>query len=261
MVMEYIKEIFDNYNQISIEDKKKLSERIIKIQDDDHDENFYFSCYYGLGNIDKLLDSMVKAKNFGEFYNSLNDKQKKEFQTRVYLTSSNKDIFNDNFDLYEYIAESVKTIDYKIVKKKNEYTIDFEKLENVLEEAYLYDMSEKIVAMYKNIVSRENYNQILFEMLELVKKCSSIIIENVNDSTRNEFQSLSLDRLVMTILLLLDIDKIQLDNDIEYRKKLRQCRDDYYKRKKESHIIGEYESTKKIVKRRANKRIFSQLKK
>lgn len=257
MAIEYIKEIFNNYSQVSIEDKKRLSERIIKIQNDDHAGNFYFSRHYELRDIDKVLDSMIKAKHFEEFYNSLNEEQKKEFQTRVYLTSTNKDISNYYSNLYEYIAQLVKHAEYKTIEYKNNFTIDFNKLEIALEEADVYDMSERVVAVYQNITALKESNLIIYEIVEVIKKCSSIIKEKVNDSTSSKIESLPLDRLVMTVLLLLDINKEQLNNDIEYRRKLKQSRDEFYIRKRENGIKEKLNSSKKIVKTRPNKYYIS----
>ncbi len=253
MGIEYIKEIFDNYSLLNVEDKKKLSERIIKIQNDSHAGNFYFSRHYELRDMDKILDSMIKAKHFEEFYNSLNEEQKKEFQTRVYLTSTNKDISNYYSNLYEYIAQLVKTAEYKEMEDTKNFTIDFNKLEFALDEADVYDMSERVVAVYKNITALKDSNPIMYEIVEITRKCSSIIKEKVNDSTSSKIESLPLDKLVMTILLLLDVDKEQLNNDIEYRRKLRQSRDEYYIRKRENGIKEKLNSSRKLVKTRANK--------
>ena len=247
MKIEYIKEIFENYSLLSIEDKKKLSERMIKIQNDDRANNFYFSSYYDLESIDKILDFIIKANHFEEFYNSLNDTQKKEFQTRTYITAKNED--NYNLESYEYIADLVKDINIETPNKKDNYKIDFEKLEMALEEADDNDILESVVSIYKNISSPK----VLYELVETTQKNLSIIKENVNNSTRSKIEELPLDRSVITTLLLLDIDKEKLDNDIEYRKKLRQERDELYIKRREKGIKEKLDSSRKLVKTRVNK--------
>ena len=256
--MEYIKEIFDNYNKLSIEDKKQLSERIIKIQDDDRSGEFYFSRYYDLDSIDRFLDLIINAKNnlkhFEKFYNMLNDKQKKEFQTRTYLFADNMDVPSDKLYLYKKIADLVIPKADNLSEKKDVFTIDFERLEIALEEINYYDMSERVVAIYQNIANIEKTNQVPYEIIEMIQKCLSIIKENVNDSTRNKVESLSLDRQVMIVLLLLDVNKTQLDKGIEYRKKLREERDDFYRKKRANGIKEKLDSSKKIIKTKSNKK-------
>lgn len=251
MGIEYIKEVFENYNKIGLEDKKKLSERMIKIQSDDRLGN-YFSCYYELSDIDELLNIMIKAKHFEEFYNSLDDKQKKEFQTKVYLTSLNVYSSNYYMDIYEHVVELLKETEGKIKEKQDGFVIDFDKLDSAIEEAELEDVLERVVAVYQCIAKIDNGDQLSCEMNELIRKCSAIIKENVNDSTKSKFESLPLECQVITIISLLDITQEQLDQDIVYRRELRKHRDELRKSKREKGMKKKLDSSRKLVKRRAN---------
>lgn len=259
MAIEYIKEIFDNYDRLNIEDKKQLSNRINKIQDDDSYNELYFSGHYDLNSIDEFLDLIINikhnAKYFESFYNALNDTQKKEFQTRAYLTADNINNYYSKSDLYSTIANLVKTNEDKSLNESDAFTIDFERLESALEDADICDMSERVVAVYQNIANPNKINQIPYEIIKMIKKCLSMIKENVNDSTRNKIESLSLDKQIITTLLLLDVDKEQLNNDIEYRKKLREEHNNFYRIKRENGIKEKLDPSKKLVKTRANKNL------
>lgn len=255
MGTDYIKEVFDNYSQISIEEKKRLSERMIKVQNDDRCGDCYFENYYKLDKIDDILDIIIKGKQFVELYNSLTVEEKKEFQTRVYLTAANEDTYSYKLDLYKDIVKLIKTTKFNNRDFRDTYKVDFDRLEDAISytEADFVWTAERVVAAYQDIASKRDIDSTLLELIETLQNVLSIIKTNVNESTNNKIDSISFDDLITTLLLILEVDKDVLDFDINKRKEERQKRDEYLLRKRENGIKEKKDSSKKLVKTKSNK--------
>ena len=78
----YIKEVFNNYYNMSLEDRIKLTERLEDLHEEyKYDDGFGRNYSESLTTIKTTAYYILKCKNLKEFYKNLDNDQKKELQT------------------------------------------------------------------------------------------------------------------------------------------------------------------------------------
>ena len=242
--MSYIGEVFDNYYNISLEDRLILIEKLDKLYYDNM-TNFTYEYSDALSIIEMTTKKMLQASKFEEFYNDLDNKEKKEFQKQLYEASYN----TNNWPWYSISRsyDKIKKIyglEYTPVEKREEFKIDFNKLDEEFNQCKGKEVEEVISTFckkyYRYAIERlENTklspeekeklinkysNPLISEFNEAMNKFTKVINKNVNTSTRKAFYSLSQEKQLYTIFQVLDIDKEKLDDMIEYHIKIKEAR-------------------------------------
>lgn len=240
--MTYIENIFDNYYKISLEDRITLIHKLYGLHKENKNE-FQYN-YSNLLNIIFLVTKKIlQAQSFEQFYNSLNEKEKKEFQTQVYSTSESiKEWIWYVPESYENISgllntkyenpEENKVLERFVVnfdtldEELDSDDIDAEKVINSFTNKYYYFAFNKIqqyklTEEEKIIISKKYSKPLSLEFNKAIDNCSAIIRENINESTRSFFDSIPHDRQMYVIFELLEINQKDLDDMIENRQELR----------------------------------------
>ena len=237
--MEYINEVFDNYYNISLDDRIELIDRISAF----HEEHKY-EFYYDYSTILKVLNMVnvktFQAKRFKEFYTSLDDLEKIEFEKQVRnISDMVKDwkwmdipmfyedispIFDLNIDIKKQDNKELYIVDFTRFEEelrnkeeiKNTNFLDSERIIDVFCKKYYYYAFDKI---RYNGLSKERKESILevyskpliMEFNNSIIDCISLIREDLNMDTRNSFNQLDNIKKIYVIFELLDIDRTILN--------------------------------------------------
>ena len=241
--MSYIGEILNNYYDISLEDRIILIEKLDRLHYDNM-TSFIYSYSDGLSIIEMTTNKMIQASKFEEFYNTLDNKEKKEFQKQIYEASYN----TNNWPWYNIPKsyDKIKKIyglEYTPLEKKEKFKIDFNKLDEEFNQGNKSINPEEVISVfckryYKYAIDRlENTklplkekeeligkysNPLIYEFNEAMKKFTRVIDKHINGSTRKIFLSLPKEKQLYIIFQALDIDKEKLDDIIEYRTKVKE---------------------------------------
>ena len=248
--MENIKNTIENYYNMSLEDRNRFISILYEIYD-----KYKYEFQYGydeiLSTIEQINSLMIKAKNFEFFYDGLNAQERKEFQTQVYLKSAKAKSLSSNYDskieLYSKLIEACDSI--KDSKKENitSFVLDVDSINKDFEEMDdLFDceiIAERIISSFgfnyyhcafnylKNLtmslerrteLSKRYYEPFINEFNSIMQKCVETMRNNMNDSTKAIFDTLTPNEKFITISGLLNISKERLYDISNERKKLRE---------------------------------------
>lgn len=249
----YISNILDNYYNMRIEDRLTLIKKLVNL----HEENKYDAGYtYDYGETLEAIKSIayytLKGQNFDKFYESLTSAQKKELQTQVY-TASEKLKRSNWCDAH--ISKTTMKMLKDVYKSEEEYTKEEKELFvpdfKVLKEEFnncdgLFHTgisSEKIISTFcrryydylvddlsdygftkeeQKIISKRYVIPGLSEFNNAIKDSISVIRDNINESTRNIFDSLDPTQQMYTMFTILSLSKYELNYWIEKRKEERE---------------------------------------
>lgn len=219
---------------------------------------------------------MLQIQSFEQFYKSLNDKERKEFQTQVYLMTEliKEWTWFDVPKSYEsvYNLLNINCEETKEAQELDVFEVDFDKIDeefdncdslfytgglnaekiiNSFATKYYYFAFNKIkqynLSEEEQLSVFEKYSKpLVLEFNKTMKNCSSMIKENINKSTRKNFESNPYDRQIFTTFKLMDIDKNYLSEMAEKCQKLRN-------RKKSINNESEKQYIKKYVKKRSKR--------
>ena len=247
--MSHIGEVIDNYYNISLEDRVTLIEKLQEL----HYENMSdFTCGYfdSLDTIEIVAKKMLQASKFEEFFNALNAKEKKEFQTQLYELSykTNNWAWHSIPKVYDRVKK-IYGLEYTPIEKKEIFPVDFTKLDEELNDCgYLFEIPdtldpERVISVFckryyryaidrlegtklsdeeKERLIKKYSDPLISEFNELMDSVIKVICKNINMSTKKKFCSLSKENQLYTVFQALDIDKERLDDKIEYRAKIRE---------------------------------------
>ena len=268
--MTYTKVVLDNFYNISLEDRITLINRLINLHEinkSDFDYNYYNS-------LKSMLDTYKKiysVSRFKDFYNNLNDKEKKEFQTQVYLTSES--VLNWRWFDVPNTFDIIKEYTFSDEITDKSYNIDFDMLDSELENSDEYSENlisgaeiiiNEFVKRYYNYAfnnyskdrySNEEINYIfetytkpfIIELNSNVNDCISFIKDNINESTRLKFNLIDDDKLIYALFKLIDINKDYLSYMVQKRQELRNLKNQKYKERRSKPRT----KVKKIINKRA----------
>lgn len=218
----YIKEVFNNYYNMSLEDRIKLTERLEDLHEEyKYDDGFGRNYSESLTTIKTTAYYILKCKNLKEFYKNLDNDQKKELQTQVYLTSEKVKSWIWVPKIYEKLGIIYNPDEEYEEEAKEPFELDLERLNEELKrcDGFCYDSlsAEKIISTFSRTYSTPSPS----EFNKAIKEAISTIRENINDSTREMFDSLRPIQQLYSILNILIIPKEELNYWIEYRRELR----------------------------------------
>lgn len=247
----YISNVLDNYYNMRIEDRLTLIKKLVDL----HDENKYDAGYtydYGetLEAIKSIADYTRKGQNFDKFYESLTPAQKKELQTQVYLAAEDvKSRIWYNIPKYHEVLKDMCVPGIEYSKEEKEiFKPNFKMLDEEFEDCdglfHTGISSERIISTFcrrfysyavdytldgynfteqdKAIIHKRYYNPAVGELNNALKSSISILRNNINESTRNKFDSLDPIQQMYTMFTIFDISKSELNYWIEKRKEERE---------------------------------------
>lgn len=237
---EYTNEVFDNFYNMSLEDRIILIDKLIKLNKSMMTSKFRLDNRDNLELVKRVTMGILQAEKFPELYSKLNDKQKKEIQTQVYEIS--KDIKECNLDdsnawisrIYipfgEYKEED-KT-PFVLDKKRLNDEFNTPRIRIVDIDAALYIFSELYSKYAFDYFLDWNFNFKEEEVKEYRRKCTIPLIKelnnattkvlrvlknNLNESTLNMFNSLNDEQQIATIFEIVDNNEEHLDCGIKYQ--------------------------------------------
>ena len=241
--MTYIEKTFDNYYNIPLEDRLKLIDRIYKLHEENECE-FDFTYNDAIKTIRLTTKKMIQASKFEEFYNNLDKKEKKEFQTQVYLMAdSGKKMIAHRLPNKYKIISKIYGIQKDESDIKEEFSVDFNKLDKEFKNCYYNDVDiEKIISnfcmryytfafdqCYWPNLSKEEYkeylkkysNPLVFEFNKIMNKCISVILSEARESAKDNFCSLLPEQQLYITFSLLNITKQELNTTVLYRQEFK----------------------------------------
>ncbi len=226
----YVKEVLDNYNNMSLEDRIRVNEILEKFYRDN--KEYCYSHSYTFKYINFLLENMLKAREFPNFYKSLNSKEQRIIREQIHLGYSLFSPYDDAYDA----GLIYKMLNMKYEGKTNDATfiLDEERLNSELADEYI--CPEPILNVFKvryTEAALNNLNHCLYsgkdEKKLLNKYAKPLVIEfkNIMDSTigyilsdmpsyvRNSYGPRSLENKMLIIFMINEITKEKLDTIIK----------------------------------------------
>ena len=239
---EYTREVFDNYYNMSLEDRVILIDKLFKLNESMMTSKFRLDNRDDLRIAKKVAVGISKSEQFPELYSRLNDKQKKELQTQVYeICSDIKRWHTDDSDRWisrvyipfgEY-KEEEKTPFVLDTKKLNE---EFHTLRIGTIDAMLYIFSKLYVKYALDYFADWEFDYNDEDVKEYRRKCTVPLIKelnnattkvlrvlknNLNESTLNMFNSLDHEQQIAAIIEIVDNNEEDLDRGIKFREERR----------------------------------------
>nr|MBP3258631.1 hypothetical protein [Bacilli bacterium] len=226
----YVKEVLDNYNNMSLEDRIKVNEILEKFYRDN--KEYCYSHSYTFKYINFLLENMLKAREFPNFYNSLNSKEQRIIREQIHLGYSLFSPYDEAYDA----GLIYKMLNMKYEGKTNDatFTLDENRLNSELADEYI--CPEPILNVFKVRYAEaalNNVNPYLFgekdENKLLNRYASPLVIEfkNIMDNTidfilsympsyvKKSFGPRSLKNKISIIFMINSITKEKLDTIIK----------------------------------------------
>lgn len=243
----YGNEIIDRFYDMTLDDRLKLIEKLIRLNNEIKSSEYgwqYTDHKKDLEIVKEVTSIIKKAEQFTEFYNSLNDKQKKELQTQVYIESE----YSKTWAMSKHKHKCISRIyvPYRKTPKRNNDLFEFDinllneelKTSRLLSRITLieifcsfyteyafdnylewdYDYKNPEVKKYRRLYTLP----LLKEFNNAITEVSRVLKNNLNDSIKEEYNSLTKEQQVSVISGILSIDEENLDRYIEYRDKKRQ---------------------------------------
>ena len=217
--MSYAKQVVDNYNNLILKDKLELVERLTKLNRRIYEDGGWDQ---ELSTIKEYLFKQLQGSIFPTFYSNLTANQKKEFQTQLYLEIAHLKEYDIKY-APEECRVLAKVYDQDTEEKEKEtYQVDFPtfciELKNTSNNESSHLIYDFIDSNYRiGLKGIDETPEAIKELIHTIKKCISVIRDNINEKTRNAFDSLSLEQQIYILFKMLDYDKRQLDNKIEER--------------------------------------------
>lgn len=237
---EYTNEVFDNFYNMSLEDRIILIDKLINLNKSMMTSKFRLDNRDNLELVKRVTMGISQAEKFPEFYSRLNDKQKKELQTQVYEIS--KDIKECNLDdsnawisrIYipfgEYKEEDKTPFVLDTKKLQEEFNMPRVKIGYVDAALHIFSKLYSRYAFDYFVDWNFDYNDedvkeyrrkctipLIKELNNATTKVLRVLNNNLNESTLNMFNSLNDEQQIATIFEIVDNNEEHLDRGIKYQ--------------------------------------------
>ena len=219
--MSYINEIINNYNNLNNKDQLTLLERLTKLN---KNQNIFYE--QDLKTIEDFLIKQLELKLFLENYKKLDAKQKKEFQTLLYVKASQ----NKNENYFSNHLRLISNIYNPELQEENNNNDNFEvDWPTFCIEQKNLDRKQSI-ALIQNFI--DNYYSFLFRKEDiksrqtekkfnlLINQCITEIRNNLNNSTRELFDYLTTEQKLTTLFEMTYLNAELLNESITEREAL-----------------------------------------
>ena len=122
----YIKEVLDNYNNMSIEDRLKVNEILEKFYNDNRE--YCYSHDYTFKHINLILENMLKIKEFSNLYSSLDEKERCEMDEQILLACTTSSPFDYSYE--RNLINNMLSLEYEGKTNEPTFKLDEELLNN-----------------------------------------------------------------------------------------------------------------------------------
>ena len=124
----YVKDVLDNYNNMSIEDRLKVNEILEKFYKDNRE--YCYSHDYTFKHINTILKGMLNAKEFPKLLKSLDDNEWHEMNEQILLACTGSSPFDYICD--RNLIDKMLELEYTGKTEEPTFTLDEERLKEEL---------------------------------------------------------------------------------------------------------------------------------
>lgn len=273
---EYTNEVFDNFYNMSLEDRIILIDKLININKSMMTSKFRLDNRDNLELVKRVTMGILQAEKFPELYSRLNDKQKKELQTQIYEASSDVKKRWYAYDYDEWISRIYIPFGEYKQEEKTPFVLDTKKLQEEFNmsrvkigyvDAALHIFSELYSKYAFDYFLDWNFNFKEEEVKEYRRKCTIPLIKelnnattkvlrvlknNLNESTLNMFNSLNDEQQISVIFEIVDNNEEYLDRGIKNREERRNKRKEKEEKSLQKYLEAKEEKKARKIKQRKN---------
>ena len=272
---EYTNEVFDNFYNMSLEDRIILIDKLINLNKSMMTSKFRLDSRDSLELVKRVTMGISQAEKFPEFYSRLNDKQKKELQTQIYEASSDIKRWHVH-DYDEWISRIYIPFGEYKQEEKTPFVLDTKKLQeefnmprvkigyvdaalHIFCELYSryafdyffdwnFDYNDEDVKEYR----RKCTIPLIKELNNATTKVLRILKNNLNESTLNMFNSLDHGQQISVIFEIVENNEEQLDRGIKYREERRNKIKEKEEKSLQKYLEAKEEKMARKIKQRKN---------
>lgn len=272
---EYTNEVFDNFYNMSLEDRIILIDKLINLNKSMMTSKFRLDSRDSLELVKRVTMGILQAEKFPELYSKLNDKQKKEIQTQVYEIS--RDIKECNLDdSNAWISRIYIPFGEYKQEEKTPFVLDTKRLNDefntptvkigyvdaalhIFSELYSryafdyffdwnFDYNDEDVKEYR----RKCTIPLIKELNNATTKVLRVLKNNLNESTLNMFNSLDHGQQISVIFEIVDNNEEHLDRGIKNREERRNKIKEKEEKSLQKYLEAKEEKMARKIKQRKN---------